>query len=77
MVTRGKDGCLTDGKKTIRYGDLVRVPGGRIGMLSIRASISMLRSLGDMTGRLDVPTAHRRWFISMTRRMPKRFPSGS
>jgi hypothetical protein len=30
-VTRTADGCLTNGKKTIRYGDLVRTKDGRIG----------------------------------------------
>jgi hypothetical protein len=30
-VTRDREGTLTDGKKTIRCGDLVRVRDGRIG----------------------------------------------
>jgi hypothetical protein len=43
-VVREKDGSLTDGRKTIRYGDYVRVPGGRIGdVVFTRAYITVTK----------------------------------
>ena len=51
MVTRGKDGSLTNGKKIIRYGDLVRVADGRVGeVVYTRVFINVTRP-----GRYDRP----------------------
>ena len=51
MVTRGKDGSLTNGKKIIRNGDLVRVADGRVGeVVYTRVFINVTRP-----GRYDRP----------------------
>lgn len=53
-IVRDRDGSLTDGKKTIRYGDLVRVADGRVGeVVYTRLFINVSRP-----GKYDRPITH-------------------